>query len=91
MFMSNLYMLSSNKLALKPLKVALIRSKVIYTSALFRQVRFKISEELDSEPTLPKVVTLFLSGGEAIKWYTTLTPTTMGLIDTPQPNCEEGP
>ena len=37
MFMSNLYMLSSNKLALKPLKVALIQSKVIYTSALFRQ------------------------------------------------------
>ena len=37
MFMSNLYMLSNNKLALKPLKVALIQSKVIYTSALFRQ------------------------------------------------------
>ena len=37
MFMSNLYMLSSNKLALKPLKVALIRSKLIYMSALFRQ------------------------------------------------------
>ena len=40
---------------------------------------------------MPTGVTLFLSGGETIKQYTTLTPTTTGPIDSPQPDHEEGP
>ena len=56
-----------------------------------KQVTFNIDEELGGEPTFPTDVTLFLSRGETIEWYTTLTPTTTGPIDTLQPNHEEGP
>ena len=56
-----------------------------------KQVWFNLDEEPGSEPTLPTGMTLFLSGGEAIKQYTTPTPATMVPIDTQQPDHEERP
>ena len=56
-----------------------------------KQVQFDINEEVGGELTLPTGMTLFLSGGEAVKWCTALTPTTMGPIDTLQPDHELGP
>ena len=47
-----------------------------------RQVKFNLNEELGGEPTLPTGVTLFLSGGEGVEQYTTLTL---------WPDHEEGP
>ena len=58
--MSNLYMLSSNKLALKPFKVALIWSKVIYMSVLFRQQSTTVSQE-DHLPDHCKICTTLLN------------------------------
>ena len=56
-----------------------------------KQVRFNLNEELGGEPTLPGGVTLFLSGGEAVEWYTIPTPTTTWPTNTSQPDHEDGP
>ena len=56
-----------------------------------KEPRFNINKVLGGEPTFPTCVTLYLSGGETIEWYTDLTPTTTWPIDTLWPDHEEGP